>query len=48
MHTQIDSFVSKRIDALRFLLIVLVVFIHNNITEVNFAGSSLIVAPPPR
>jgi fucose 4-O-acetylase-like acetyltransferase len=40
MALAIDSNLSKRINSLRFLLIVFVVFIHNNPTEVNFAGGT--------
>jgi fucose 4-O-acetylase-like acetyltransferase len=37
---------SKRINSLRFLLIVFVVFIHNNPTEVNFADGTEIYTIP--
>lgn len=38
----ISEEVSKRITSLRFLLIVLVIFIHNNYTAENLAGSNVI------
>jgi fucose 4-O-acetylase-like acetyltransferase len=44
--TLIDRNLSKRINSLRFLLIVFVVFIHNNPTEVNFAGGTEIYTIP--
>ncbi|MDR3171037.1 MAG: acyltransferase [Treponema sp.] len=46
MVLSIDENVSKRINSLRFLLIVFVVFIHNNPTEVNFASGTEIYTIP--
>jgi fucose 4-O-acetylase-like acetyltransferase len=42
----IDNELSKRINSLRFLLIVFVVFIHNNPTEVNFVGGTEVYTIP--
>jgi surface polysaccharide O-acyltransferase-like enzyme len=42
----IDSNLSKRINALRFLLIVCVVFIHNTPEEINFHGNVDILEIP--
>jgi hypothetical protein len=42
----IDESLSKRIKSLRFLLIVFVVFIHNNPQFVNFAGGTEIYTIP--
>ena len=42
----VDVCLSNRIDSLRFLLIVFVVFIHNHITEVNFADRAEIYEIP--
>ncbi len=39
----INSKLSKRIISLRFLLIIFVVLIHNNITEIKFSGSNLLI-----
>lgn len=36
----IEENISKRITSVRFLLIVFVVFIHNNVTEVTFVGGT--------
>jgi hypothetical protein len=36
----LDEDLSKRINSLRFLLIVFVVFIHNNVSFMNFAGGT--------
>jgi surface polysaccharide O-acyltransferase-like enzyme len=51
VHTEttnniVDSILSKRINSLRFLLIVFVVFIHNYVTEVNFSGGTEIYEIP--
>jgi fucose 4-O-acetylase-like acetyltransferase len=42
----IGNELSKRINSLRFLLIVFVVFIHNNPTEVNFADGTEVYTIP--
>jgi surface polysaccharide O-acyltransferase-like enzyme len=43
---KIEEDLSKRINSLRFLLIVFVVFIHNNPTEINFSnGTEIYVVP---
>jgi len=48
MAVKINDEVSKRIHALRFLLIVFVVFIHNGVIDegVNFAGGTELFDPP--
>lgn len=46
MSFVVDENVSKRIISLRFLLIVFVIFIHNNPTEVNFADGTEIYTIP--
>jgi fucose 4-O-acetylase-like acetyltransferase len=46
MTVNISEDLSKRINSLRFLLIVFVVFIHNNPTEVNFAEGTEIYEIP--
>jgi fucose 4-O-acetylase-like acetyltransferase len=42
----VDEELSKRIKSLRFLLIVFVVFIHNNVTEVDFSSKTEIYEIP--
>lgn len=44
--TNVDSILSKRINSLRFLLIVFVVFIHNYVTKVNFSDGTEIYEIP--
>jgi fucose 4-O-acetylase-like acetyltransferase len=46
MVVSVNKNISKRIHSLRFLLIVFVVFIHNNPTRVNFAGGTEIYIIP--
>lgn len=44
--SRISPETSQRIISLRFLLIVMVVFAHANVTEVNFAGGSKVLEIP--